>query len=372
MKQGLIFEKTIAGSRAVTLPGQDVPQRDALLERGMLREKAPALPELSERAYLMHYHGLRGEENLPAGFREDALLTRFYGLHPLMDQAELQGALDSMMGLDKLLQRITGLEKFSLQPHDGFDAMLGAMLIAKAYYRMRQQPQRTAVYFDTAAYGSGKALAEQAGFEANVLEDPEALDDTAALLVLQTPNRFGRFEKRVPALTAAAHKAGALTLLDGAMLRGILGVARPGDMGFDMVSMELSETFLPECGKPAGALGVQKELIPYLQKPLVMSHEGGPATLDENRPVCVGRLRAFPGNFETICRAYFRILALGAEGLKARTDGINSGLHTILKELGRDDQACLGCAIVNNRPIWLDGEETGEELLELARRLQAR
>ena len=347
MTQGtypLIFERSKPGRKGYDLPTLDVPSLDGLLPESFLTSEAPALPEVAEVDVVRHYVNLsRRNFGVDNGFYplgsctmkyntkiNEEVVSLFNDLHPLADEDQSQGALELMLSLDKSLCAITGMDKFTLQPAAGAHGEVTGMMIIKAYHDMRQDHNRNVIIVPDSAHGTNPASAVMAGFTTREIKsapdggiDLDALraavgPDTAGLM-LTNPSTLGLFETNIMEVAKIVHEAGGLLYYDGANLNAIMGVVRPGDMGFDVMHLNLHKTFSTPHGgggPGSGPVGVKKELIPFLPYPVVFAHENGPATLDFDRPLSIGRMKGFYGNFSVLVRAYAYVLSLGAEGLK--------------------------------------------------------
>ncbi len=346
MPEKLIFEKGRPGRRAAFLPAREVPARplEEMLPPQEVRKDPPALPEVSEVELVRHFVRLSRENyGVDVGFyplgscsmkynpkvnEEAAALPGFAGLHPLQPDEETQGALKLMHELERFLCAIGGVDRVSLQPAAGAQGELAGLLIARAYHRDHGNVRRTVLIPDS-AHGTNPASAALAGYQVKVvpsnrdgLVDLEALkaavDDQTAALMLTNPNTLGLFERDIEPIARILHDAGALIYMDGANLNALLGIVRPGDMGFDLVHFNLHKTFSTPHGgggPGAGPIGVKEPLAQYLPAPVVERDPDGRYRLDPNRPKSIGRLTAFNGNFGILVRAYAYIRRLGPEGI---------------------------------------------------------
>lgn len=324
----------------------EVPPVSQLLDPGFVRSRPPGLPRVSEVEVVRHYTRL-GQQNLAVdlGFYPLGSCTMKYNpkineriarhpglteLHPLQDQSCVQGILRIMYELAEFLCEITGMDKFSLQPPAGASAEYVGVLIMRAYHRQRGELEsRTEILIPDTAHGSNLASASMGGFTVKVVPtDREGCVDMEALsslvsrrtagLMLTNPNTLGIFERNILEISRVVHESGGLLYYDGANLNAILGHVRPGDMGFDMVHLNLHKTFSTPHGgggPGAGPLGVKKELEAFLPVPTV-EFDGSQYYLDYDRPLSIGRIRPFYGNVPVLLRAYAYILSMGAEGLR--------------------------------------------------------
>ncbi|HKV54057.1 MAG TPA: aminomethyl-transferring glycine dehydrogenase subunit GcvPB [Candidatus Binataceae bacterium] len=341
----LIFDEAAPGRAAVDLPGaEDSARRAAEILGGELcRADIEGFPELSEPQVLRHFLRLsqlnfaQALQFYPLGSctmkynpvvnDELAALAGFAGLHPLTPAHLAQGALELMARLEAALAEITGMDAASLHPAAGAQGELAGLLILRAWERKRGTVRRKVIIPDT-AHGTNPASCTLAGFGVVVakssrrgyLEAAEIrrlLDDDVAALMVTNPNTMGIFEPEIEQIAAALHERGAMLYLDGANMNALMGVAKPGHMGADIVHLNLHKTFSTPHGgggPGAGPIAVKRHLEPFLPVPRVIRGENG-WVLDGERPDSIGRLRAFHGNFGMLVRAYAYILALGGEGL---------------------------------------------------------
>ena len=344
----LIFERSKPGRRGYDLPKLDVPELDGLIPEQMLNKEPLKLPEIAEVDLVRHYTNLSkrnfGVDNgfYPIGSCtmkynpkiNEEMPALFNDLHPLLDQDMAQGAIDMMLDLDRALCEITGMDKFTLQPSAGAHGEYTGLMIIKAYHDMRQDYGRNVMIVPDAAHGTNPASAAMAGYKIREIKsapdgsvDLDALraavgNDTAGLM-LTNPSTLGLFERNIKEIADIVHEAGGLLYYDGANLNAIMGIVRPGDMGFDCMHINLHKTFSTPHGgggPGSGPVGVKKELIPYLPYPVVMGHCGGAATLDYDRPLSIGKVKSLYGNFGVLVKAYAYILSLGGKGLKEASE----------------------------------------------------
>jgi glycine dehydrogenase subunit 2 len=257
-----------------------------------------------------------------------ARLPGFAHIHPLQPVESIQGALELMVDLQEQLAEITGMDEVTLQPAAGAHGEWTGLMLIKAFHHHNGDMNRTKVLVPDSAHGTNPASAVVAGFDtvtvksdARGLVDLDDLKskvgaDTAALM-LTNPNTLGLFEADILEIAKVVHEAGGKLYYDGANSNAILGIARPGDMGFDVVHLNLHKTFTGPHGgggPGSGPVGVKRDLIPYLPTPIARRTESG-FTLDYDRPQSIGRIKPFYGNFGINVRAYSYIKTMGAEGL---------------------------------------------------------
>ncbi len=340
----LIFERGRPGRRAARPPVTEGESMASLLGEEHVRERAPRLPEVAELDLVRHYTQLAHRQfsidgNVyPLGsctmkynpkVHEDAA-ERFLDLHPYQDPDHAQGILELLHRLQEDLCAVTGMAAVSLQPAAGAHGELTGMLMIRAYHDANGEGERRRVVLcPDGAHGTNPATAAMAGYD--VVEVPTGPDgevdlaafraalgpDTAAVM-LTNPNTLGIFETRILEIAEAAHEVGAQLYYDGANLNAIVGRARPGDMGFDVVHLNLHKTMTTPHGgggPGTGPVGVRAHLAPYLPVPLV-AREGDRFVLDDHRPASIGRMRSYYGNVGNLVRAYAYLRTLGTEGLR--------------------------------------------------------
>ncbi|MCM3617754.1 aminomethyl-transferring glycine dehydrogenase subunit GcvPB [Sutcliffiella horikoshii] len=350
--QPLIFEMSREGRIGYSLPENDVPEVDLaeLFSSEYIREEAPELPEVSELDIMRHYTALSNRNHgVDSGFyplgsctmkynpKINENVARFPGfahIHPLQDESTVQGALELMHDLQEHLIEITGMDEVTLQPAAGAHGEWTGLMMIRAFHEANNDLNRTKVIVPDSAHGTNPASATVAGLETitvksdeNGLVDLEDLrrvvgEDTAALM-LTNPNTLGLFEENILEMARIVHDAGGKLYYDGANLNAVLSKARPGDMGFDVVHLNLHKTFTGPHGgggPGSGPVGVKSDLIPYLPKPLVVKKEDGTFGFDYDRPQSIGRVKPFYGNFGINVRAYTYIRSMGPDGLKAVTE----------------------------------------------------
>jgi glycine dehydrogenase subunit 2 len=402
MTEPLLSEISVAGRLGVSLPEMDVPP--ATMPVHLLRPDLP-LPELSEQDVVRHFLRLsQMNYAVDKGFyplgsctmkynpkvNEDAArLPGFAQMHPLQDPDSAQGALALMYQLQQWLCEISGMTSVSLQPSAGAHGEFAGVLIMRAYHRDRGENRRTRILIPNSAHGTNPASTTMAGMQAVEIPsdaqgniDLEALraacDSTVAGLMLTNPNTLGLFEENILAVAEAVHACGGLLYGDGANLNALLGVVRPGDLGFDVMHFNLHKTFSTPHGgggPGSGPVGVAAALADYLPAPLVDIVE--PATAEEpsrfgfRTPAkTIGRMRAFHGNFGILVRAYIYIRMLGARGLRDVADHavLNANyLKTLIQDAYRIPYArtCMHEFVAEGR--WSDAPGLGA--IDIAKRL---
>jgi glycine cleavage system P protein (glycine dehydrogenase) subunit 2 len=409
-----IFERSREGRRAFVAPAPDdeVPQVavEELLPPGAVRERPAELPEVSEPELVRHYTTLSSKNfHLDEGFyplgsctmkhnpklhERVAALPGHARLHPLQDPEHAQGALELMWRLQGALAEIAGLPHVSLQPSAGSHGELAGLLLTRAYHEDRGEQRRKVLTPDT-AHGTNPATVTMAGYEVVKvgtapdggvdLDDlREKADEDVACLMLTNPNTLGLFDTNIEEIARIVHEVGATLYYDGANLNAVMGIARPGDMGFDIVHFNLHKTFTQPHGgggPGAGPIACSDRIEPFLPVPQVVrtSGENGPEPLfdlDFERPKSIGKLRGFQGNFGVFVRTYAYICSLGGDGLKdvSQVAVLNANyLKALLASEGIGeylpvafDRTCMHEFVLSGRGAK---EELGVRTLDLAKRM---
>ena len=367
----LLFEISTPGARGVDLPASDVPFAE--MDPSFATFTETGLPEIGQMDVVRHYTHLSHrnfsvDDNFyplgsctmkynPKVNEWAAALGGFANLHPMQDEADCQGALALLYHLRKHLEEIAGLDEVSLQPCAGAHGEWTALKVIRAYFKDHNQPKRRIVLAPDTAHGTNPASCAMCGAGVVTiksrpdgltdLEDlKKHLNDEVAAVMVTNPNTVGKFDSHIVEMAALVHAAGAFLYLDGANMNAILGIARPGDFGVDIMHYNTHKTFSTPhgCGGPgAGPIAVRKILAPYLPVPQVIRTERkGSRTearkttqstslspqssvlspfswtyaWDHNRPKSIGKVRSFSGQFNVLVRAYAYIRACGAEGLR--------------------------------------------------------
>ncbi|PZD97534.1 aminomethyl-transferring glycine dehydrogenase subunit GcvPB [Paenibacillus sambharensis] len=362
--KALIFEMSRPGRVAYSLPESDVPECDAAADIPvhLLRRQPAALPEVYEVDVIRHYTELsRRNFGVDNGFyplgsctmkynpklnEEAARLAGFASIHPYQPEESIQGALELLYTLQQDLAELTGMDQMTLQPAAGAHGEWTGLMLIRAYHESRGE-KRTKVIVPDSSHGTNPASATAAGFEtitipsnSKGLVDLDRLraaagPDTAALM-LTNPNTLGLFEEQIVEIAAIVHEAGGLLYYDGANSNAIMGIARPGDMGFDVVHLNLHKTMSTPHGgggPGAGPVGVKSRLIPFLPRPIVSRREDGTYYWDYDRPQSIGRVKAYYGNFGILVRAYAYIRSYGPEGLRRVSECAVLNANYMLKRL---------------------------------------
>jgi glycine dehydrogenase subunit 2 len=394
----LIFEKSRPGRRASTLPRYDLPPAEVPEE--LRRAAPPRLPEISEPELVRHFTELStrnfGIDNgfYPLGSctmkhnprvnERLAMLPGFKDLHPHQDEDGVQGALELMWRLQEILQEISGLHACSLQPAAGSQGELTGLMLMRAYFEDRGEgEQRDTIVTADTAHGTNPASVTMAGYKLAKVETDargnldvahlrELVDERTAGLMLTNPSTLGLFDESIEEVAAIFHDAGSLLYYDGANLNAVCGISRPGDMGFDIVHINLHKTFSQPHGgggPGGGPIVVRDRLEPYLPVPAVV-RDGDRFRLDDDRPKSIGKVRGFGGPFGVFVRSYAYIRSYGP-ALKEMSEVAVLNANYLLARL-RDayelpyDRLCMHEFVLSARGLK---REHGATALDVAKRL---
>jgi glycine dehydrogenase subunit 2 len=347
----LIFEKTHPGRHGYSIPAQDVPSApvEQALPADLVRQVIEGFPELSENNLVRHYNRLStwnygvdtgmyplGSCTMKYNPKVNEAAARLPGLgdlHPLAPESSVQGALRLMYALQDLLGEITGLPSVTLQPAAGAHGELTGMMMIRKRLEDRDGKPRSLVLIPDSAHGTNPSSAHFCGYEVREIRSgdggnlsiealTEAMTDEVAGLMLTNPNTLGMFEEDIVKAAAVVHAKGGLVYCDGANMNALVGRARPGDFGVDVMHLNLHKTFSTPHGgggPGSGPVVATAELEPHLPAPVIVP-DGKRFRLEFNRPKSIGRVKAFLGNFGILVRAYAYIRALGPDGLRATAD----------------------------------------------------
>lgn len=397
----IIFELSRPGRKGYHLPDNKY-DTNALksLPADLLRKNAPELPEVSELDVVRHYTNLSNKNfGVDTGFyplgsctmkynpkidEELGSLPEFTHLHPLQDEDSLQGALELYWNLQRMLSEIAGLEEFTLNPYAGAHGELTGLMVMKKYHESRGDHKRTKVIVPDSAHGTNPASAMVAGFDVvEVKSKPNGsidvedlkplLDDSVAGIMMTNPNTLGMFETEITEIARLVHEAGGLLYYDGANLNPLLGKARPGDMGFDIMHINLHKTFATPHGgggPGSGPVGVAKHLVKHLPNPRVVKGKDGKYHIERENEDALGSVSGFLGNFGVMLKAYAYILSLGKEDLK-KVGPLATLNANYIKENLKDDYLLPIEGVCKHEFVFdgLKDKSTGVTTLNVAKRL---
>lgn len=393
----LIFEKTKKGRKCVDIKKPEVEKYN--FDSSFLRENDANLPEVAEIDLVRHYSNYAGEakgvDNVfyPLGSctmkynpklnEEVASLKGFNAIHPLQDEVDVQGALEVMYTLSERLKEITGMDAVSLQPFAGAQGEYSALKLIEAYHKENSKTPRTKIIVPDSAHGTNPASARLAGYEVlNVKSNSEygvdldelkkvVGDDTAALM-LTNPTTLGLFEKNIKKIAKIVHDVGGLLYYDGANLNPIMGVVRPGDMGFDVVHLNLHKTFSTPHGgggPGSGPIGCKELLSKYLPNPKVV--KVGNEYFFNSYESSIGKVGSFYGNFLVCLRALAYIETLGSDGIpqSAKLAVLNANylkhnLETKYKAINSKSKYCMHEFVLSLEDLK---KETGVSGMDVAK-----
>ncbi len=369
--ESLIFEKGAPGRRASSMPAMDVPTEalDTLVPADLLRETPAPLPEVSEIEVVRHYtHLSQRNFGVDTGFyplgsctmkynpklnEEMAALPGFARIHPLQSESSAQGAIQLIYELEQYLAEIAGMARVTLQPSAGAHGELTGLMLIKAHHQSQGEGHRNLVLIPDNAHGTNPASATLADYRSvEVKTEPttggidmahlkallEANGANVAAIMMTNPNTLGLFDTNILEIARMVHEVGGQLYYDGANANAVLGITRPGDMGFDVVHFNLHKT----CSTPhggggpgAGPIGVKTHLVPFLPGPLPAKDERG-YYWQEVGPQSIGKVRANMGNFGVLVRAYTYIRSNGPDGLKHVSESAILNANYLRHELASD------------------------------------
>ncbi|MBO4562157.1 MAG: aminomethyl-transferring glycine dehydrogenase subunit GcvPB [Clostridia bacterium] len=388
----LIFERSHEGRRAYDLPACDVPSRTDAIPEAMRASSDLKLPELGEVDLVRHYTNLsRRNFGVDNGFYplgsctmkynpkiNEELAPAFDDVHPLLAPEMSQGCLALMADMEHMLCEICGMDAFTLQPAAGAHGELTGLMHIRAYHEHRGDTERTTIIVPDAAHGTNPASASMAGFKVKEIKsapdggvDLDALraavgPDTAGLM-LTNPSTLGLFERNIKEIAKIVHEAGGLLYYDGANLNAIMGIVRPGDMGFDVMHINLHKTFSTPHGgggPGSGPVGVKSHLIPFMPVPRI-EEQDGMLVLNYDKPESIGKIKSFYGNFGVIVKAYCYIRSLGGAGLKEASENAVLNANYVMNKLRGiyeipHDRTCMHECVVTPGELMNYGVNTSD------------
>ncbi len=409
-EEPLIFELSRPGAHGFEFPKLE-PELERSLEEALneipeeLRREDLNLPELSELDVVRHFTRL-SEMNYsittgmyplgsctmkynPVLNEEVASSPKVLDVHPLQPAETVQGCLKLLYDLEQLLKRLTGMDRFSFQPSAGAHGEFLGCLIIREYHRSKGRDRRVMIVPDS-AHGTNPASAAMAGFEVRVVKSNEygcvdveelekMVDEDVAGIMLTNPNTLGIFEKDIEKIVELIHGVDGLLYYDGANLNALLGKVRPGDMGFDIIHLNLHKTFSTPHGgggPGSGPIGVVEKLVDFLPPPLVeYDEESGKYYLDYDRPRSVGRVKMFHGNFSVLVKTYAYLLRMGGDGLRRVAEMSVLASNYLLRKVEKLRGVSLPFDpkrprkhefVVSLNPLY---KETGVRAIDVAKRL---
>jgi glycine cleavage system P protein (glycine dehydrogenase) subunit 2 len=393
----LLFESGSPGRSAIDWAAEGGKVEESIPSY-MLRRDIDGFPELGELEVLRHFTGLSqlnfsiesqfyplGSCTMKYNPKINEAVARFPGfaqLHPLAPAEHLQGALALLFGLEQMLAEVSGMEHVSLQPSAGAQGELTGLMLVRAFLVERGNPRKNIIVPDT-AHGTNPASSTLCGYDVVQISSNEkgvidaaavekVMDGDVAAIMITNPNTLGLFETNIEAIAQVVHAKGGLVYLDGANLNALMGVAKPGHMGVDVLHMNLHKTFSTPHGgggPGAGPVGVKAQLCDYLPVPRVIK-SGEIYGLDDNFPKSVGRVRSFLGNFGVLLRAYTYILSLGGDGLEEVSRMALLNANYVRSKLENNyqlayNEPCMHECILTDRIQHKNGVST----LDIAKRL---
>ncbi|MBQ1892821.1 MAG: aminomethyl-transferring glycine dehydrogenase subunit GcvPB [Clostridia bacterium] len=388
----LIFERSHEGRRAYDLPKCDAPDATDRIPESMRAAEPLRLPELGEVDLVRHFTNLsRRNFGVDNGFYplgsctmkynpkiNEELAPMFEDVHPLLAPEMAQGCLALMADMEHMLCEICGMDAFTLQPAAGAHGELTGLMHIRAYHEHRGDLERKVIIVPDAAHGTNPASAAMAGFKVKEIKsapdggvDLDALraavgPDTAGLM-LTNPSTLGLFERNIKEIAKIVHEAGGLLYYDGANLNAIMGIVRPGDMGFDVMHINLHKTFSTPHGgggPGSGPVGVKSHLIPFMPVPRI-EQKDGLLTLNYDKPDSIGKIKSFYGNFGVIAKAYCYIRSLGAAGLREASENAVLNANYIMNKLRGvyeipHDRTCMHECVVTPGELMNYGVNTSD------------
>ncbi len=401
LEEPLIFEKSVKGRMACSIPRNDVPEIDTskLAAQGYFRSSIEGLPEVSEVDVVRHFlrlstwnysldHGLYPLGSCTMKYNPKinevaAAIPGFAQLHPKTPEAFSQSALRIMYELQNDLAEIAGLDAVSLQPSAGAQGELTGMLMIKAYHLSRNEPHRNLVLIPDSAHGTNPASSVVAGLRTQTLpsgEDgclnPEALrpylNQNLAGIMVTNPSTLGLFEKNFVEFSCRIHDAGGLVYMDGANLNAMMGVVKPGDLGVDVMHINLHKTFSTPHGgggPGSGPVAVTRALEPFLPVPRIVFRDGRYG-LEWNHPQSIGKIHCFYGNFGIMLRAFTYIRSMGPDGIREACENAVLNANYIKEKLKTHfhiahDRLCKHECVFDDKYQ----QEFGISTLDIAKRL---
>jgi glycine dehydrogenase subunit 2 len=396
----LIFEKSRPGRMAASVPKSDVPEVavESIIDKSLLNEEVD-LPEVAEVDLIRHYTQLSKRNfGVDVGFyplgsctmkynpkvnEEAAKLPGYTALHPYAPVQFSQGSLQLMYELRQYLSEIFGMADFALQPAAGAHGELTGIMVIKKFFEKKGE-KRTQILIPDAAHGTNPASGALCGYQVITVRSNteggvdidhlrELMTESVAGLMLTNPNTLGLFERNIEQVAKIVHDKGGFLYCDGANANAFMGITKPGNLGIDVIQLNLHKTFSTPhgCGGPgSGPVGIGKDLVPYLPVPRVVKREKG-YDWDYNSPDSIGRVRAFYGNFNVMVKAYTYIRSLGPDGLQRASEVAVLNANYVKERLKpyydiAYDRICMHeCVFSGKRQV----KESGVHTSDIAKRL---
>ncbi|MBI2335422.1 MAG: aminomethyl-transferring glycine dehydrogenase subunit GcvPB [Deltaproteobacteria bacterium] len=399
-EESLLFEKSSPGREGFSLIEEDLPQKIPLhgLESQLIRNESPLLPEVSEPMVVRHFTRLsQWNFSIDTGFyplgsctmkynprvnEEVARMSGFLKIHPYQPSETLQGALQLMYELEQYLAEISGMDAVTLQPAAGAQGEFTGLKLIRAYHQAKGNPRKKVLIPDT-AHGTNPASSSLCGYEVVEIKSSRkgilAAEDVARLMneevaaiMITNPNTLGLFEENIGAIAEIVHSKGGFVYCDGANQNALVGQARVGDMGVDVLHFNLHKTFTTPHGgggPGSGPVAVKNDLAPFLPVPRVVK-KGKVYTVEYHAGESIGRVKSFFGNFGMLVRAYTYIREMGFEGLKLLSQMAVLNANYLRQALREDfflpyDSVCMHECVFTDK--WQN--EQGVKTLDIAKRL---
>jgi len=398
-----IFEKHSPGRKGYTLPANDVDIKlGNCIPTEFSRKNEARLPEVSELDVMRHFLELSQMNHcIEKGFYPLGSCTmkynpkinetlfrneRFNNLHPFQDESTVQGALEILHGLQESLAEISGFAEVTLQPVAGAHGEFAGLKVMKAYHDLNNNPHKNEIILPDSAHGTNPASVVLAGFEVVEIKSNDKglvdiddlrshVDENTAGFMLTNPNTLGLFETQVEEIAEIVHSVDGLMYMDGANFNAILGIVKPGEIGFDIMHYNLHKTFATPHGgggPGSGPIGVRKDLAKFLPTPIVIKNDNGYFLDSSHEETSLGKVHSFFGNFAVNLRAYIYIKMLGAKGLKRISENAVINANYIQKKLEKyydipfKDQYCMHEFVASG--VW-QKEKYGINTLDIAKRI---
>jgi glycine dehydrogenase subunit 2 len=395
LDEPLLFEITNPGAVGADLPPIEVEEvnLESVLPADMMRDEINAFPELSEPEVVRHFTRLSTKNfSVDGGFyplgsctmkynpkvnEVAASLDGFLQAHPYQDDEDTQGLLELLFELEHSLMEISGMDAVSLHPAAGSHGEFLGLKLIRAFHDHNQASHRNKILIPDSAHGTNPSSAAVCGYDCVTIPSGvdgtvdinklrELMDDDVAGIMLTNPNTCGLFEKAILEIVEIVHEQGGLVYMDGANMNALTGIARPGDMGVDVLHFNVHKTFSTPHGgggPGGGPIGLKKKLEPFLPKP-VIRFENEKYKLEYNRPLSIGKIRSFSGNIGVLIRAYTYLKTMGPEGLREMSETAIVNANYLKKKLANHyflpfpDDPCMHEVLFAEKPLKENGLST--------------